>query len=323
MRSSGDLRGVGGVTSACERAGSRWRSRAGFGARGFTVIELAVVLVVCVLVGLVVMPLLSRSGGCRGCRPLKDSTQVRGILQGMVIFAGNNKDQYPLPSVLDAQDATVAEAGPPKDTTANIFSILIYQGSIPVDMGVSPAEVNPAITVMDGYEFTSPKAAVKPAEAQWDPAFSADFTTGKGNWSYGHQLPAGPRLATWANTFNALEAVVGNRGPEIAGVTKGRAPGVKIRTKIPNSNTLLIHGGPSTWEGNIGYNDNHVNFETTMMPTMSGGSWVGARYKDAAGVAWDDVIFYDEPDDVSGKNAYLGIFTKAGKTKDEFKAIWD
>ena len=32
------------------------------------------------------------------------------------------------------------------------------------------------------------------------------------------------------------------------------------------SNTLLIHGGRTTWEGNVAYNDNHVNFETRPDP---------------------------------------------------------
>jgi hypothetical protein len=36
-----------------------------------------------------------------------------------------------------------------------------------------------------------------------------------------------------------------------------------------NSNTLLIHGGRTTWEGNIAYNDNHVNFETRPTPRPS------------------------------------------------------
>ena len=32
------------------------------------------------------------------------------------------------------------------------------------------------------------------------------------------------------------------------------------------SNTLLIHGGRTTWEGNIAYNDNHITFETRPDP---------------------------------------------------------
>ena len=46
-----------------------------------------------------------------GGRLVKDSTQIRGIHQGMVLWAQNNKDQYPLPSVIDAHNDTVADQG--------------------------------------------------------------------------------------------------------------------------------------------------------------------------------------------------------------------
>ena len=46
-------------------------------------------------------------------------------------------------------------------------------------------------------------------------------------------------------------------------------------------------------------------------------------YRGSDGATWNDVIFYDEPDDPSKSNAYLGIFTTAGSSAPEFRAIWD
>jgi hypothetical protein len=128
-------------------------------------------------------------------------------------------------------------------------------------------------------------------------------------------LPADERLEkTWKNTFDASQAVVGNRGPEIKGFDV--RDGKRVYTMPKKSNTFLIHGGRNTWEGNIAYNDNHVSFETSVAPELT-------TYKDAAGAEQRDCLFLDEDDDPSKINNFLGIFTTAGATKAEYTAIWD
>jgi hypothetical protein len=283
---------------------------------GFTVIELVVTIIVAVLIVGILVPVLGPARGthCGGC--MKDSTQVRGIHQGMVLWAQNNKDVYPLSSLVDVKDETVADQGAAKDTTANIMSMLIYNGFFSPELCVSPAESNPSIKVFGNYAYSNPGGAVDPIKALWDPAFSTDYTGGKtGNFSYAHMLPADQRLASeWTDNFDATRAAIGNRGPEIAAMTTGKSR--SFTTVIPSSNTYLIHGGRTTWEGNIAYNDNHTAFETRIDPeTMP--------YKDAAGTSWFDCLFYDEPDDPKGTNNFLGNFVKAGSTGAEFKAIWD
>lgn len=115
-----------------------------------------------------------------------------------------------------------------------------------------------------------------------------------------------------ADTSSITEAIVGNRGPEIASVATDYTPTHKKKS----SNTLLIHGGRKSWEGNIGYNDGHVEFDTSPKPTGS------VRYTSASGERWDS-LFFDEPDDVNQSNMFLGIFTTAGEKPSEFKGIWD
>jgi hypothetical protein len=278
-------------------------------------IELVVVVVVVLIIVGILFPAFAISRQSR--RQFKDATQVRGIHQGLVLALPQNDDSYPLPSRLDRRDTTVAAQGREKDTTANIISILIYNGFIGPELCVSPAESNSKIRVMGGYSYSNPRAAVSPSMALWDPAFSADFAGGKvGNLSYAHTLPADERLKkTWANTFQATEAAIGNRGPEI--VSMSTAGGGRTFTpRLADSNTYRIHGGRTTWEGNISYNDNHVAFETRLDPEAS-------PYKDAAGKERFDCLFFDEPDDPNGTNNFLGIFTKAGATGAEYKAIWD
>jgi hypothetical protein len=194
-------------------------------------------------------------------------------------------------------------------------SMLIYNGFFSPELCVSPEEVNTSIKVMANYSYSNPATAVRPGAALWDPAFSVDFTGGKvGNMSFAHMLPAEERLKDWTNNFDASRAVVGSRGPQVASVAKGAGSSVTPTLATPGSNTLKMHAASTAWAGNIAYNDNHVAAEVSMAPTL---------YKDAAGVAWSDCLFFDEADDPSARNNYLGIFTTAGATGAEFEAIWD
>jgi prepilin-type processing-associated H-X9-DG protein len=285
---------------------------------GFTIVEaIVLVLVLVLIVALLVLILLPArsSHHHRGYRQLKDSTQVRGLIQAMATWAQNNGDQFPLPSVIDQKDATVGGPADSKDTTANILSLLVYNGYVPVEMLLSSAEANPRIQVIEGYQFENPGGAADPAGALWDPALSADFTTERGGHiSYAHMIPRGTRMAQWAN-FTGVSAVLGNRGPEIASVSKQAGGTVTPMFANPASLTLLIHGSRSKWEGNIGYNDGHVEF---VLDPVAGG-----KYRSTDGKQWPDAWCYDEPDDADGNNAFLGIFIKAGKGRKDFVAIWD
>ena len=203
---------------------------------------------------------------------------------------------------------------------SSVFFEVICRALPPGDVGeicVSPAESNGAITMDSGFEFSTPSGAADPKLALWDPGFNADFTASgpkgreRSHFSYAHMLPSGPRLETWANTFRATEAVVGNRGPLISGLDAKH--NAAFNTK---SNTLLIHGSKTTWEGNIAYNDNHVSYESRLDPETS-------PYTDDKGKVWFDHLFFDEQDDPTGKNNLLGNFNRAGPVPTAFKAIWD
>ncbi|HMN41935.1 MAG TPA: prepilin-type N-terminal cleavage/methylation domain-containing protein [Phycisphaerales bacterium] len=318
------------------------------GDRGFTLVEL-----LAVLVAVAVLIVTTALSGCclpalgkarASARQLKCSTQVRGIAQAMIVWASNNQSLYPLPSSLDTANATVA-AGPPrsKDTTANILSVMIYNGSISPEICVCSGETNPKISAHAAYMYSSPPTAPSPNNALWDPSFSADFSTGNANNSYAHLQPSGVqmpenqvpdytgaapespdpkktklvwtgRMTMWQDTYNSTEAIFGDRAPEIT------ASAPTIKTRIAISNSLGLHGGPSTWEGNIGYNDNHVSFETTLSPTAG---FAMHTYTNKAGKKTPDVAHFDEADDALAINTFLGIFTTAGEQPSAFKGIWD
>lgn len=289
---------------------------------GLTVIE---VLVAIVAIATILFVLLFVLGGPRGsrssARQIKCATQVRWVIQAMTIFTNSNDGRYPLPSRGDPDNVTVSQIGRAKDTMANTLSILCFYSSISPELLVSPSESNSKIKVHTGYQNVNPSTAVNPAKAFWDPSLSADFTAGEAHISYAMLMTDGVgdektrtasgRLQHWANTFDPAQACFGNRGPQVTGRD---AAGNILYNKL--SNTLAIHGGRTTWEGNIGYNDNHVNFEKVMDPKP-------VEYRVAGGKFKADILFYDEPDNTDGLNTCLGVWIKAGEKPSDFKGIHD
>ncbi len=262
---------------------------------GFTLIELLVVIAIIALLVGILLPALARARA--SARQLTCSTRVRNIVQACVTWANSNKEQYPLPSIIDRNNTTLASVGvtpvtnpsPAKDNTGNILSVLIWNQALVPEVVVSPSEVNSSIRQDNEYKFQRPTviggSPSDGTQANFDPQFSGTpsdtnrRTAGVGNTSYAN-MPAfnirlNERLSRWSNTFGSNEAVWGNRGPEFNG-----APNFTIATSpLANnsswqlsaagatSSTLLIHGGRQTWEGNIGYNDGRVNFENRADPT--------------------------------------------------------
>ncbi|MEM9373674.1 MAG: type II secretion system protein, partial [Planctomycetota bacterium] len=145
--------------------------------RAFTLIELLVVIAIIALLIGILLPAIGKAK--RTAAQLKDSTQTRSIQQALVVFATSNGDDYPLPSRLDRNDKTIdgesLDNPIEKDTTGNIFSVLITQGLIETEICLSPVEQGNYEQYV-GYEADRPTGAVDgtsgdSSQALWDPNF--------------------------------------------------------------------------------------------------------------------------------------------------------
>ncbi|MCL4220710.1 MAG: prepilin-type N-terminal cleavage/methylation domain-containing protein [Phycisphaerales bacterium] len=292
---------------------------------GFTLIELLVVIAIIALLIGILLPALSKAR--KTAQQLKDSTQIRNILQAMAVFANQNRDTYPLPSRVDKGNATINVAAgqeTTKDTTRNMFSILVFDGSIPTEMCIGTTEPNGQFEVYKDYQLSRPTGAYQPEFALWDPKFSANPSdasnstvagqNAQGNFSYAHTLPFGKRKSLWSNDFSATQAMLSNRGPEYDLNGGGQSGTWELIDGVlgKQSNTLLIHGSRSKWEGLIGYNDAHVDFSPEPNPeklifTFTGLTNQYRTQPDNVFACEDDALRTEAPDNMrlNQRNAWL------------------
>lgn len=291
--------------------------------RGMTFVDVAAVLVCTCALGPTLFPFLEK--GRQTAQREQDALQLGSITDAMNIYALGANGSYPRPSQIDLANATVRSVPFSKDNTGNIFSILIFNGFVSPQQMVSPAESATATVIVDRlYEYEDPQRAAIPEQALWDPGFAGtpvDFSSQRrfpsiSNQSYAHIMPFGRRLDQWRTRSDRLIPIVANRGPQYASNDSAPYPaGTGGRWRLLSgptgvfSNTLLIHGPRTSWEGHVAYNDGRVEF--WLGPTSTRNTYERAAgspriVRDNIFVNESDEAFGDNPGGVSnGTNIYM------------------
>jgi prepilin-type N-terminal cleavage/methylation domain-containing protein len=228
--------------------------------RAFTLIELLVVMAIIALLLSLLLPALAKARA--SARQVKDGTQVKQVHTGWLIWSGDFNGTLPTPGLirrLPLQGQTIPTPGRGDEdklanSHANLYSAAVMASFASPQLLVSPSEASGRIVALSNYDYDLYDVA---NGVHWDSNFKTDLDS-VCNVSYGTMPLLGNRKAQeWKNTLNSKFAVVGNRG-----VKDG-----SLQASVYNgSKTLEIHGTRKKWEGQICYNDNHVNFEESFTP---------------------------------------------------------
>ena len=301
--------------------------------RGFTCID---AIALAAVAGVGVAALVPVASTTRNeARGPQDATQLRGIVQSMAIWANNNKDRFPTPSSIDIANDTVQEEGRAKDTSANVFSLMLYNEMFTPTMLISPKEPNEKIKAYKDYGYFEPTEAINPARALWDPKFSANFIGKEGNLSYAHLCLNIGRRNKWKNTFDSASPITSVRGPHQIGELENNTDRTVSPTFAENfmSSTYMFNIPHDSWSGDVAYADGHAEMlDARLHPNAKYRQNHDFPAMDQPGDAdvpfsqmgkMRDWLFLDEAEDEKGSNNYLGIFIKAGPKRADFKAIWD
>lgn len=282
--------GFGGMGSRGERVavGGVWGCMA---RRGFSIFGLLLVLVFLGVMACVVAVMgrgLHRS--MHGADQIKDAIQLRNLAQATRQFAQANDGHWLMTWDSDADDAAWA-----KNTTASLYERFVFQQLVTPEMLVSVVETNRNVGMGKAI-----------------PA------------SYAHQQPTVARAPTIERAAFSTYPLFSNRFPEVVGVTARASGSVTTPFANPKSHALRAYGTGDAWRGNVVYADGHAAFESGWL--QAGGVTPTLEletYEAADGTARADLPFWDEADDPTGTNHYLGIFTAAGRERGDFTAVWD
>ncbi|MFN3165882.1 MAG: type II secretion system protein [Phycisphaeraceae bacterium] len=202
---------------------------------GFSLTDLMIVTVV--IVGVLAMQLPTDAASRRTAKRMQNSTQLRGIHQGLVTFANSNKNNFAglnsRGETLPDNDRNTGSSGDGEFVQARYWIMLRGDFFTP-EYAISPSETAKVTEYEPGLDNIA-------APVQWNDRVK--------HYSYAMLdiREASPgRRAEWKQTLNSQSIVLTDRNA-------GHDAGERVAS---------IHtDGEGEWRGSVLWNDNHVAFD--------------------------------------------------------------
>jgi prepilin-type N-terminal cleavage/methylation domain-containing protein len=224
--------------------------------RGFTLIELLVVISIIALLIAILLPALSSAR--KSARALQSNTQVRGIQQGMFIFAQSNKTLFP---GMDRMSDVSADAF----TNAGDIPTYTFTGTH------AGADVAARYILCLTEDLFTPEYLISPLEVNTAVKEWADNGIREYNGQSMIHSYALPRLRSglnvspgraheWRDQANASAVVVSDR------LFRNSTSATPSQLNDPTTHhSLQSLDKPGSWTGAVSYNDNHVETYTSSL----------------------------------------------------------
>ncbi len=291
--------------------------------RGFTIIELLVVIGIIVILTSMLIPALGKAFAT--AKSTEDKTRLKGIHAAMLLDATGNEGGLPQPTVLAAQydPAVLEHQNPTTNTTENLMSLLIARNYFTTDFIISPVETNPNIRDINENDLVYDYDSIDGETILWDEQLEDDVSaataSNPAHNSYAHQALCGQRIRLkWHSGATASDIILSNRGPES-----------ELDASIFDfeSNTLKFHGNENTWTGNIVSGDGSVSLADNRFPK-------GTAYQplDGSPVGPDNIFVTDWDEfgvgPMSSGDNWMVICTQVTEDPNsgevnEITAVWD
>ena len=203
------------------------------GKRGFTLVELLVVMaIIALLIGLL-LPALAKARA--QAQLTKDQAQIKEVHQSWLVFSRELDGALPTPGLIDRLTDPILGLDVPgrgpedveMNNTPNLYSVCIMRHYFTPQMCFSPTEPSGRVIYKDDYKFSyydplgantdCQDDADSPPDCYWDPTFDANLNDAGelSNTSYAHMPIAGERKKRhWRDSMDSRFAMVGTRGPE-------------------------------------------------------------------------------------------------------------